>query len=196
MQHLFRCLTRFKNAVAIHPRLAPLIRNLESWVITWTEGVSAVPDVFDDPFKSVSAEARDHVIHHLKGKVTRMMAIVDREQGKLDRASQKTSSASLLRGGTLSNEGIIAALRTTYDGPGTDRPEGPRHDNDHLEIDQIRVAPTHEELISRIPPFLPSNFYGAPHPLPPDSMQRLLDIQFRLLREELTCVHPSDTPIW
>ena len=195
MRNSHRCLTRFKNVVAIYPRLVPLIRNLESWVITWTAGISAVPAIFDDPFKDVSAEARDHVIHHLKGKVIRMITIVDREQGKLDRASQKTSSASLLRGSNLSNEGIIAALRTTYDGPGTDRPEGPRHDNDHLEIDQIRIAPTHEELISRIPPFLPSNFYGAPHPLPPDSMQRLLDIQFRLLREELTCVPLPNTSI-
>ena len=195
MRNSHRCLTRFKNAIAIYPRLVPLIRNLESWVITWTAGISAVPAIFDDPFKDVSAEARDHVIHHLKGKVIRMITIVDREQGKLDRASQKTSSASLLRGSNLSNEGIIAALRTTYDGPGTDRPEGPRHDNDHLEIDQIRIAPTHEELISRIPPFLPSNFYGAPHPLPPDSMQRLLDIQFRLLREELTCVPLPNTSI-
>ena len=185
-------MTRFKNAIAIYPRLAPLIRNLESWVTTWTNGISTVPAIFDDPIKDGSAEARAHIIHHLTGKVIRLIAIVDREQGKLNRASQKTSSVS---GSNLSNEGIIAALRTTYDGPGTDRPEGPRHDNDHLEIDQIRIAPTHEELISRIPPFLPSNFYGAPHPLPPDSMQRLLDIQFRLLREELTCVHPPSTSI-
>jgi hypothetical protein len=166
-----------------------LIRHLSEWVATWIEGVYAIPPVFDDPFKNVPSTARDHIITHLRGKIDRLVSIVDREQTKLNRSSQTGRPTINLVMNTSSNEGIIAALQTTYDGPGEDRQDGPRHDNDHLDIDKIRIAPTHEELISRISPFLPANLYDAPHPLPADSMERLLDIQFRLLREELTYVH-------
>lgn len=187
--HCYRCLTRFKNAVVIYPRLAPLVRHLGDWVTTWIDGVSATPPVFDDPFKNASSAARDHIIAHLRGKIDRLVSIVDRELTKFNRSLQEGQPAINFSVNTGSNEGIVAALQTTYDGPGEDRRDGPRHDNDHLDIDKIRIAPTHEELISRIPPFLPANLHNAPHPLPADSMERLLDIQFRLLREELTYVH-------
>ena len=82
--------------------------------------------------------------------------------------------------------GSVAALHNAYEGPGAARPEGPRHDNDYINIADIQIAPTHAELTSPLHPFLPANLFGAPHPLPPESMEQLLDIQFRLLREELT----------
>ena len=72
------------------------------------------------------------------------------------------------------------------EGPGDERREGPRHDNDFVEIAQIQIAPTNGELVCRIPPYLPYNVPNAPHTYAADSIQRLLDIQFRLLREELT----------
>jgi hypothetical protein len=186
----YRCLTRFKNAVAIYPRLAPLVRNLHDWVQTWIEGISSSSPAFDDPFKNATTAARDHITSHLKSKVDRLLAIVDREQTKMDRSLQRHHSvANTFATHERSNEGILSALHTSYDGPGEDRRDGPRHDNDCLNIEEIRIAPTHQELISRVPPFLPANLYDAPHPLRSDSMERLLDIQFRLLREELTCVH-------
>jgi hypothetical protein len=77
-------------------------------------------------------------------------------------------------------------MMVDYEGPGEIRSKGPRHDNDFADISEIRVAPTHEELVCRTPPFLPGNFYEAPHHLETGSMARLLDIQFRLLREDLT----------
>ena len=82
-------------------------------------------------------------------------------------------------------DGTTEALWGNYNGPGPLCPGGPRHDNDFLNIGQIRIAPTREELVCRKQPFLPANIYGAPHPFPPDSMERHLDIHFRLLREEL-----------
>lgn len=83
-------------------------------------------------------------------------------------------------------------LRILYVGPGTERPEGPRHDNDFVNIQDIAIAPTHEELTTLEPPYLPYNIPNAPHSFPNGSMQRLLDINFRLLREELMYV-PSST---
>ena len=76
-------------------------------------------------------------------------------------------------------------LAHTYDPPGTLRDGGPRHDNDSTEIRDIRIAPTHEELLCQIAPYLPAFLSMAPHHLPENSMQRHLDIQFRLLREEM-----------
>jgi hypothetical protein len=169
--------------------LASLVRNLQGWVQTWIEGISATPPAFDDPFKGATAAARDHITSHLRSKVDRLIAIVDREQAKSNGSLQHHRSKTIFGAHSGSNEGIIAALHTSYDGPGVACQNGPRHDNDHLDIGEIRIAPTHEELISRMPPFLPANLHAAPHPLPPESMERLLDIQFRLLREELTYVH-------
>lgn len=180
-------MTRFKNAIAIYPKLAPLVRNLREWTDSWVLGVSSSPPVFDDPLKDAPQAARDHITGHLKAKIDRLMAIVDRELEKLGHSLRKNRSGlSYTTKGP--NEGILAALHSSYDGPGEERRDGPRHDNDFADIQDIRIAPTHSELVSRIPPFLPANLYDAPHPLPADSMPRLLDIQFRLLREELTCV--------
>lgn len=151
------------------------------------QGISSVPPTFDDPFKDASDGARDHIINHLGSKLDRLVTIVDRDQNKVDVRAQQTVGSALTSASGL-NRAVTAALKATYDPPGGLRPEGPRHDNDYVEIQDIRIAPTHQELVSDIPPFLPANFYDAPHPHPPDSMERLLDIQFRLLREELKYV--------
>ncbi|KAJ7651473.1 hypothetical protein DFH06DRAFT_1207067 [Mycena polygramma] len=177
----FEILTRFKNAAGTYPNLVTTVRNLKTWTETWIEGVSKSPPTFDDPF---TPGTRDQITRHLRDKVQRLVTIVDREQSKLDRAENHQSPAFALADRT--HEGVVAALSITYEGPGELRPLGPRHDNDHADIADIRIAPTHEELISHFTPFLPGNFHDAPHHLPAESMERLLDIQFRLLREELT----------
>jgi hypothetical protein len=125
----------------------------------------------------------------MKSRIERLVSIVDREQMKIDdslRQSTLSSASWSARNAAKANTGTVAALLTTFEGPGLSRQSGPRHDNDAEHISEIRIAPTNQELMSRDPPFLPANFYGAPHIFPDGSMQRLLDIQFRLLREELT----------
>jgi hypothetical protein len=161
-----------------------MVRNLQAWTETWIEGVCMSPAAFDDPFKDAGSTTRDQITNHLRAKVHRLVVIVDREQTRIDRANQHITPTFTLS--DHAHEGVVAALNITYEGPGTLRPLGPRHDNDFSNIADIRIAPTHEELISRLPPFLPGNFHDAPHHLPAESMERLLDIQFRLLREELT----------
>ncbi|TFK44429.1 hypothetical protein BDQ12DRAFT_672980 [Crucibulum laeve] len=180
----FESLTRFKNATATYPRLIIIVRRLHEWMQIWEDGISSDNPVFDSVFKDKAA-AREHIVTHLKGKMGRLVSIVDREQAKLNRNLNQVD-ASIPANRELADEGTVAALRITYDGPGALRSQGPRHDNDFVDIEDIRIAPTHQELVSRIAPFLPANLYSAPHPLPPESMERLLDIQVRLLREELT----------
>ncbi|KAG2106489.1 hypothetical protein BD769DRAFT_1654653 [Suillus cothurnatus] len=176
---LHEFLVRFKNAVATYPRLAPLVMNLQKWFVEWKTGVQDNPPSFDDFLGGLQPTVRDLLIQTLNEKIHKLVSIVEREQGKEKRPDRQKQSVP-------SNEGILAALHSGYQGPGAVREGGPRHDNDFEDISDIRIAPTHEELMSRIPPFLPVNFFGAPHPAPLESMQRLLDIQFRLLREELT----------
>ncbi|OJA18637.1 hypothetical protein AZE42_01786, partial [Rhizopogon vesiculosus] len=152
--------------------------------IQWKTGISANPPSFDSALKTLQPNVRDLLVQTLSEKINKLVSIVEREQGKEQRSDSQKQRATY----AVSNEGLLAALESSYEGPGALRELGPRHDNDFEDISDIRIAPTHGELMSRVPPFLPVNFFGAPHPAPPESMQRLLDIQFRLLREELTYV--------
>ncbi|KAI9456882.1 hypothetical protein HD554DRAFT_1839076 [Boletus coccyginus] len=181
---LDECLVRFKNAVAMYPRLVTLVTNLRLWFDQWTTGIFSSPPTFDNPFQGIEIPVRDLLVNSLREKVNRLESIVNRELGKETRSDSRRN----VLGGQdrTSNEGLVAALHSTYDPPGDLRPDGPRHDNDFVDIHNIRVAPTHEELMCRVQPFLPASLFDAPHPAPAESMQRLLDGQFRLLREELT----------
>lgn len=180
-------MVRFKNAVATYPRLAQLVKNLRQSFQTWHSAITIDPAAFGNSLKDFQPVAREHLLDRIQEKVDRLASILEREEGNLVDGKRKKD-----RGSTqASNEphaALVAALHTTYEGPGHLREEGPRHDNDFEPSSEIRIAPTNDELMCRLPPFLPGNFFAAPHPAPPSSMQRLLDIQFRLLREELMYV--------
>ncbi|KZT72216.1 P-loop containing nucleoside triphosphate hydrolase protein [Daedalea quercina L-15889] len=183
---LFELVTRFKNVLVTHPALRPFVLSLRQWTVAWVAGITSAPPTFDDPLTTTSPLARDHIVQHLNSQVDRLVSIVERKAGEMERIQQQMQNLSLATApsGAVS-EGLLAALENAYEGPGHLRREGPRHDNDFVDISEVRIAPTHDELICRIPPFLPANLHGAPHPFPSESVERLLDIQFRLLREEL-----------
>lgn len=76
---------------------------------------------------------------------------------------------------------------------------GGRHDNDHMNIAEINIIPTTEELHSDQEEYLPSTDFCQPHPLL-DPVQRYLDTHFRLLREDIfgplkTALSPAITSI-
>eukprot|EP00960_Hanusia_phi_P005987 172716-Hanusia_phi.AAC.1 len=71
-----------------------------------------------------------------------------------------------------------------YCWPGELNETGMRHDNDFADITQIRIIPTLQELLSEQPPCLPQNRADAPHHLPPASIERLIDVHFRLFRHD------------
>ncbi|KAK2464284.1 hypothetical protein APHAL10511_003741 [Amanita phalloides] len=181
---LFQCLTRFKNAISTHPQIVQTVRKLQAWLNAWVQGIKDEPPKFDNVFRDNIA-ARDHIISHLTAKVQSVVDIVDREEARNERLQKKVTPAPL-GSSRNSTEGLAAMLNMSFDGPGELCSTGRRHDNDEVDIRDIRLAPTHEELICKAEPFLPANFYEAPHHLPLDSMERLFDVQFRLLREELT----------
>jgi len=72
--------------------------------------------------------------------------------------------------------------QTQVDFPGELSLEGPRHDNDHSDISKICILPSAEEIISHRNEFLPQRSLDSPHHL--EGISRVLDFQFRLLRED------------
>ena len=74
-----------------------------------------------------------------------------------------------------------AAFELMKDGPGGLSTAGPRHDNDHSQITDIRVLPTPQEIHSLRSEYLPTKDPSSWH-LP--GIKGLLDQQFRLLRED------------
>ena len=82
------------------------------------------------------------------------------------------------------------------DGPGALSGLGPRHDNDHVNIQDIRILPTTDEILCLRPPFMPRKTLHANHHLP-RGQKRHLDTLFRHLRYESTeaiidaCYHAS-----
>ena len=75
----------------------------------------------------------------------------------------------------------LVTFEIHQDMPGSLSMEGPRHDNDHKDITDIKIMPTTQEVQSHRLEYLPFRDPGAWH-LP--GIKGLLDRQFRLLRED------------
>ncbi|KAG8790256.1 hypothetical protein FRC12_012372 [Ceratobasidium sp. 428] len=179
---LFEYLTRFKNATVENPNVCQLARQVASWFDSWALALGP-PSSFDDECTSYDGEVKAFIVKNLDRNKTQVLSIIERGLTKVT-----NSSKQLARSGTVSSEALLANLQriSDHDGPGELRDKGPRDDNDYISIEDIRIAPTHEELMCEDDPYLPPNFPEAPHFHPQQSVERLLDIQFRLLREELT----------
>ncbi|KAG8908691.1 hypothetical protein FRC01_007295 [Tulasnella sp. 417] len=119
----------------------------------------------------------------MKKTIESLFEVVERAEGSTLRRSHTEVETAPRE---AANQVLLDRLLMTYDGPGVYHEGGvPRHDNDKEDVSQVEIIPTHAELTSSIGPYLPANIPGAPHHLPGSSMERLVDIQFRLLREEL-----------
>ena len=72
------------------------------------------------------------------------------------------------------------------DGPGYLSSNGPRHDNDHINIRDIEILPTADEILAvHRPPWMPKKNIAEPHFLAPGPL-RLFDTLFRHLRFDST----------
>lgn len=176
MQH--RYITRYKHAVTKQELTLPgLASDLEAWFEAWAHGVLASPPTFHE-FGIGSGSDYPYLIPRLRRQIKNVLEIVDRNMPSTARAREGKRK-------DLSLDSRTWTAHFTYEGPGLHRKDGPRHDNDHAEIRDIEIHPSHLELICPIPPCLPGTVREMPHHLPLESMDRLLDVQFRLLREEL-----------
>ncbi|KAG8761161.1 hypothetical protein FRC11_014303 [Ceratobasidium sp. 423] len=180
---LFEYLTRFKEAPVMNPGLRDFTTQIVEWFDEWLVGLDSKPP-FQDECAAYDKARLEFTIENLRRDKDRVLRVIRRGQtvvvnNDVKMAYQRLSDVNL---------GLVAALERNFDadGPGELCETGPRHDNDHAEIELIRVAPTRDELLCNDDPYLPANFFEAPHFHDPRSVERLLDIQFRLLREELT----------
>jgi hypothetical protein len=93
-----------------------------------------------------------------------------------------SSIRSATNGGPKREDTILPKFDLGRDLPGSLSPEGPRHDNDHDDIDKIQIMPTTSEITStKRSEYLPVRDPTKWH-LP--GVQGLLDRHFRLLRED------------
>ncbi|KAI5116801.1 hypothetical protein M0805_007013 [Coniferiporia weirii] len=182
----YEYLCRFKDATAAHRVLGEFVMKVGHWVKTWADDVCSPSPMFKDILTSTTKmDTRKFITQHLRDRTQRIVSIVEREQAILSRSAARRLSGVASMAPKNDDIHLLNILENYYEGPGIERRDGPRHSNDFVAISSIQVAPTDDELICELPPFLPVNILNAPHPFPPDSMDRLFDIQFRLLREEL-----------
>jgi len=177
-----RYLTRIKSALREKKSIPPLVQNISQWFNIWKSGG------FVDGWTPETEHSRKTTLDRLQRQIDRLSSIVHRESAAISRKEEADGDSGL----TISPEehhrhqmALIGPLQIQYEPAGNLRALGPRHDNDFTDIQMISIPPTQEEMLSPISPFLPANIPKAPHHLEPGSMERLLDIQFRLLREEL-----------
>ena len=156
---------------------------IKECLYSWSDEIIAA--TFEDDLARVPGTIRDHIIRYLKGNMDLVVKIAEREHGVIDHSMKGGGFSSGQDAPKEQLEALIGVLDIIYEGPGSLHPNGPRHDNDFIDISDIAIAPTEQELRCTIPPYLPANIPKAPHPHPPESIERCLDIQFRLLREEL-----------
>ncbi|GJE96154.1 NFX1-type zinc finger-containing protein [Phanerochaete sordida] len=178
LQLFARCTETKTQEKAVH-----LVESLAAWFAAWSSSVSSVSPTFEDPISSQDQRTKRLVIKHLSEELDRLADIVNREQarkGGRPLISGPSQAARLHR-----QQARVAQLVVGYEPAGALRSQGSRHDNDFVDISQIEIPPTHDELLSDCPPCLPANLPDAPHHLPAYSMERHIDVQFRLLREEL-----------
>lgn len=178
----YRYLTRFKQATSTNPEVRDVVERVADWFDDWATAIRSDPP-FDDECATYEESKKTLIIDNLRRDKERILRIV--RYGHTQTIRHEEPQA---RQQPSTIEGLIASLQRNcdYDGPGERRELGPRHDNDHIDIEMIRVAPTHAELLCEDDPYLPGNFFEAPHFRDSRSVERLLDVQFRLLREELT----------
>ena len=168
---------RYKASFRDHLTIPAFINNISSWFESW----STFTHSFDDDWKPETEQTREHAILMLRKDLERLRSIVSRETAAVQRWQTPPTLLHNMQG---TQAGIRLMLLASYVPPGHLRPDGPRHNNDHADIREINIEPSEAELISTTPTYLPANIPDAPHHLRADSMERLLDIQFRLLREE------------
>ncbi|OCF35130.1 hypothetical protein I316_03171 [Kwoniella heveanensis BCC8398] len=175
-------LASFQKALGQHGQLlSELVKELPALFDTWATDLLSTSPTFRDSIAALDIAGRRHVVSEAERVIQRLQPIVDRCQGRI---TQRPARILQVVDEMQKQQWRLDRLEQIYDPPGDIRPAGPRHDNDCSEIARIELLPAHEELLCSIPPFIPANIPSSPHHLVPATMERQIDILFRLLRED------------
>lgn len=107
---------------------------------------------------------------------------IQRTRERLQMGELITSFQSVNLGASLPASSFAQPFQMAVDLPGVYSRKGRRHDNDFELINDIKILPTTAEIQSQRDEFLPLKGVNSQHHL--QGIHRLLDSQFRLLRED------------
>ncbi|CAG8485643.1 8192_t:CDS:10 [Ambispora leptoticha] len=169
-------LRRFKEA-SVNESVQRTVQRLDSARLIWEESIQKNENVYNDSL--ASQEDKHYALEILENDFTYLKKMLNINPIKDEKKEKKPPRKSVLRAG------MIAYQKARFDPPGNLSEHGPRHDNDFENISEISIIPTQNEIISDTrDPFLPFCDPNLPHFLPA-GIERLLDTNFRLLREDM-----------
>jgi hypothetical protein len=131
-----RYIARIKDVAALRLELPPLIDTLSKFFVEWTTKATSSRLHCNDATATTISRDSDLFLEHLGKLIEKICKIANREQKKYNTNDTSTITAAL-EGLSFSNP----ALHRLFEGPGKGR-----HDNDFASIEDIRIAPTHQEL--------------------------------------------------
>ncbi|CAG8682106.1 24657_t:CDS:10, partial [Gigaspora margarita] len=179
---------RIKEA-SINDTMHKIVDRIEQAKKSWQNNLQqTIENVYNEPLTS-DIERQKYFFVILDKEINNMNKMLTNGRRSLSPQENFTISS------TNSNSSVIyyrklakkVALMHDYDPPGELSKHGPRHDNDFSEISKISIIPTKAEVLCKRDPFLPTtNMDDTLHYLPKGA-NRLLDTQFRLLREDMMC---------
>ncbi|QRW00517.1 hypothetical protein RhiJN_28535 [Ceratobasidium sp. AG-Ba] len=175
----------YKDALQVNLGMRELAEKLAGWFYEWESSLESPTTPFDDSCRNLTPSMRRFKLAELRKRAESLLSVVNHTQVVVTRQIAPQIMEASRGKAAFRREALLAGLHREYQGPGELRSSGPLHDNDKISIQDIRIPPTQDELLCQLTPYLPSSIPGAPHQYPATSVQRLLDIQFRLLREEL-----------
>ncbi len=161
-----------------------IAHDLQELEVTYKQSIQQQQQftILTDPLIN-NLETRDYFFTILEKEMEGMIRMLNngRINNLIDKQNSNPNTKTSLRYGELAK---AVDMKRSYDPPGELSKDGKRHDNDFVEISEISIIPTVEEILCEHAPFLPSSLPDAPH-FSSDGSAKLLDTQFRLLREDM-----------
>ena len=155
--------------------LVPEARAASAWA-------SFIPKLHSETAKFINSSASHTSEHHKTlRQLDMLLDIVERTETYIELPPRSQSPVPKF----VSEKEIS---RYMSDAPGEIRTRGPRHDNDRVNIADIQILPTQSEMVSLNAQYLPCQSgplaYLSSHWIK-DDVERHIDVQFRLVREEM-----------
>ncbi|KAI1824167.1 hypothetical protein F4861DRAFT_548947 [Xylaria intraflava] len=138
-------------------------------------------NIVDETFKAVVQEI-DSILQGINNTSEDYQMIQSKKWiGYINLRIEVGDGLQLPEARTAQNIDLRAQFTLPKNLPGILSSSGPRHDNDHADIADISILPTHDEIVSNRAEYLPTNDPFSFHR--PGILGRL-DREFRLLRED------------
>ncbi|CAG8476927.1 30534_t:CDS:10 [Gigaspora margarita] len=179
---------RIKEA-STNETMYKIVTKIEQAKKLWQDNLQQdIRSTYDEPLASNIAR-REYFFTILDREIESINKMLNYRQPNL--LSQETQRISYSKSNKpdsyYGNLAKKVASMLDYDPPGELSKHGKRHNNDFVKISEISIIPTKEEILCDRDPFLPTTNIDDTLYYLPKGARRLLDTQFRLLREDMMC---------